>query len=59
VITGPAFPCLQAVRLAVAGGSGSDTTREQGPRSQMELLLYLDQNYLSGIVKRKVAFREL
>jgi hypothetical protein len=24
-----------------------------------ELLLYLDQNYLSGIVKRKVAFREL
>jgi hypothetical protein len=23
------------------------------------LLLYLDQNYLSGIVKRKVAFREL
>jgi hypothetical protein len=25
----------------------------------MELLLYLDQNYLSGIVKRKVAFREL
>lgn len=28
------------------------------PRSQ-RLLLYLDQNYLSGIVKRKVAFREL
>ena len=25
----------------------------------MALLLYLDQNYLSGIVKRKVAFREL
>jgi hypothetical protein len=25
----------------------------------MELLLYLDQNYLSGIVRRKVAFREL
>jgi hypothetical protein len=25
----------------------------------MGLLLYLDQNYLSGIVKRKVAFREL
>jgi hypothetical protein len=25
----------------------------------MELLLYLDQNYLSGIVKRKVAFGEL
>jgi hypothetical protein len=25
----------------------------------MELLLYLDQNYLSGIVKGKVAFREL
>jgi hypothetical protein len=24
-----------------------------------KLLLYLDQNYLSGIVKRKVAFREL
>jgi hypothetical protein len=25
----------------------------------LELLLYLDQNYLSGIVKRKAAFREL
>ncbi len=25
----------------------------------MELLLYLDQNYLSGIAKEKVAFREL
>jgi hypothetical protein len=25
----------------------------------MALLLYLDQNYLSGILKRKVAFREL
>jgi hypothetical protein len=25
----------------------------------MAVLLYLDQNYLSGIVKRKVAFREL
>lgn len=25
----------------------------------MALLLYLDQNYLSGMVKRKVAFREL
>ncbi len=25
----------------------------------MRLLLYLDQNYLSGIVKRKAAFREL
>jgi len=25
---------------------------------QVQLLLYLDQNYLSGIVKRKVAFRE-
>jgi hypothetical protein len=29
------------------------------PRSQMQRLLYLDQNYLSGIVKRKPAFREL
>jgi hypothetical protein len=28
-------------------------------RSDSRLLLYLDQNYLSGIVKRKVAFREL
>ncbi|MGH3082515.1 MAG: hypothetical protein ACRDNP_00380 [Gaiellaceae bacterium] len=28
-------------------------------RSESEVLLYLDQNYLSGIVKRKVAFREL
>jgi hypothetical protein len=28
-------------------------------RSAPKLLLYLDQNYLSGIVKRKVAFREL
>jgi predicted nucleic acid-binding protein len=27
--------------------------------SAPELLLYLDQNYLSGIVKRKPAFREL
>jgi hypothetical protein len=27
--------------------------------SDPELLLYLDQNYLSGMVKRKVAFREL
>jgi hypothetical protein len=35
------------------------TTGEQGPRPQTALLLYLDQNYLSGIVKRKVAFREL
>jgi hypothetical protein len=25
----------------------------------MALLLYLDQNYLSGMVKRKIAFREL
>jgi hypothetical protein len=33
--------------------------RRMAPRSQMERLLYLDQNYLSGIVKRKVAFREL
>jgi hypothetical protein len=32
----------------------------RGPAApQRELLLYLDQNYLSGIVKRKVAFREL
>jgi hypothetical protein len=29
------------------------------PRSQMQRLLYLAQNYLSGIVKRKPAFREL
>jgi hypothetical protein len=29
------------------------------PRPQAALLLYLDQNYLSGIVKRKVAFRAL
>src|SRR5918995_545570 len=28
-------------------------------RSGDTLLLYLDQNYLSGIVKRKAAFREL
>jgi hypothetical protein len=28
-------------------------------RSAPKLLLYLDQNYLSGIVKRKVAFLEL
>jgi hypothetical protein len=28
-------------------------------RSAPQLLLYLDQNYLSGIVKRKVGFREL
>jgi hypothetical protein len=28
------------------------------PASRLELL-YLDQNYLSGIVKGKVAFREL
>lgn len=28
-------------------------------RSTPKLLLYLDQNYLSGIVKRKVGFREL
>ena len=28
-------------------------------RSRDTLLLYLDQNYLSGIVKRKAAFREL
>jgi hypothetical protein len=33
---------------------------EAGPRPLKEvLLLYLDQNYLSGIVKRKDAFREL
>jgi hypothetical protein len=32
----------------------------RGPAApQRELLLYLDQNYLSGIVKRKVAFRKL
>jgi hypothetical protein len=28
-------------------------------RCVSKLLLYLDQNYLSGMVKRKVAFREL
>jgi hypothetical protein len=43
---------------AGARGVGAGTTREAG-RSQKEVLLYLDQNYLSGIVKRKVAFREL
>jgi hypothetical protein len=29
------------------------------PQSKTAILLYLDQNYLSGIVKRKAAFREL
>jgi hypothetical protein len=29
------------------------------PQSDTPILLYLDQNYLSGIVKRKAAFREL
>jgi hypothetical protein len=29
------------------------------PQSQTAVLLYLDQNYLSGIVKRKPAFRRL
>jgi hypothetical protein len=29
------------------------------PQSHATVLLYLDQNYLSGIVKRKAAFREL
>jgi hypothetical protein len=50
---------MQTVRLAVgAVGLRHDPAR-QGPRSQTELLLYLDQNYLSGIVTWKVAFREL
>ena len=30
-----------------------------GPTSQPAPLLYLDQNYLSGLVKRKPGFREL
>jgi hypothetical protein len=36
--------------------AASDRPRRAAQRA---LLLYLDQNYLSGIVKRKVAFREL
>jgi hypothetical protein len=31
----------------------------RAPHPRAALLLYLDQNYLSGIVKRKVAFRAL
>src|SRR2546428_3422767 len=33
--------------------------RKRADRAAMAPLLYLDQNYLSGIVKRKPAFREL
>jgi hypothetical protein len=33
--------------------------RGRDPQSDTPILLYLDQNYLSGIVKRKAAFREL
>jgi hypothetical protein len=37
--------------------SASSAPSGPGPRSQ--ILLYLDQNYLSGMVKRKPGFREL
>jgi hypothetical protein len=37
----------------------SDPVRGGAPQSETAVLLYLDQNYLSGIVKRKPAFRDL
>jgi hypothetical protein len=39
--------------------TGATVARGRGPQSETPVLLYLDQNYLSGIVKRKAAFREL
>ncbi len=46
-------------RRGADGGAGERARREGGGRSAPRVALYLDQNYLSGIVKRKAAFVDL
>jgi hypothetical protein len=43
----------------VEGLAAATQARGRNTHSETAVLLYLDQNYLSGIVKRKPAFREL